>query len=1218
MRSLKLAFFFCITALASFAQSDRGSVTGTISDPAGAVVASAPIQVKNADTGAVYDGGSSDTGNYVIPLPAGTYSMTVTVPGFKKYVRENISVPVAQTVRLDVKLEVGSNAESVTVTEAAPLLQTESGELSHNIGSDKLNDLPVLQIGGSSATGLRNPYAVVNLLPGSSNLAADSYVRINGTPSNTMSFKVEGQDAYSGIFTSQSWTQPSVDAIQEFSVQTSNFAAEFGQAGAAVFNVTMRSGTNQFHGGAYEYFANDVLNAGIPFTSDANHANNLIRPVIRRNDFGFTIGGPVDIPHVYRGHDRTFFFFNYEAYREVIYPATRFFTVPTPDLKGGDFSGVQLHNPVLLNGSPLVTAAGDHVFQQEIFDPGTTRTVNGQVLRSPFPGQQIPIASMDPVALKIQALLPTANLPGTINNFNPSYSNLKTSSIPSVKIDHSLNAKMKISGYWGRTATSVPNNDGLPDPITTGIAGIVVTHTVRLNYDQTITPTLLLHLGAGLLYTNDHQLPDVDAYDPVGQLNLKGTYTNLFPRITGLASTNQPGFSGTLGPYTPILLKNYKPTANASLTWVKGNHTFKFGGELVVDGYPAYVQTYANGNYGFAAPETGLPFLNGAQVVGSPGYNYAGFLLGAVDSFGIGVPTDTRLGNHAIGLFAQDSWKVTRKLTVDYGLRYDYETYLQAEHGVMPEFGPNVVNPSAGGRLGGTLFQATCKCKIADNYPFAFGPRLGIAYQITPKTVLRVGAGVTYARSAPNAFLSYSVGSYYPIGNQNYGSPLFTLQQGSLAGCGNDSGLNCFNITWPNFDPGQYPLPNTTATPLIALATDAGRPARQLQWSIGLQREITRNLVIEADYVGSRGVWWTSPSLVSPNSITPEMLAADGFNLNNPKAVQSLLATPLGRVTPALLGAAGLPADTSVGQLPYAGFPITQTVAQTLRPYPQFGGITYFLSPALGNTWYDSLQVKVTKRLSHGLDVQSSFTWAKQLAEGTEAADPYFVGPAAQVNDVFNHALNKYLSGYDQPFLLVVAPTYTVPKPEFGFLQNKVVSALVRDWQFGAVLRYGSGLPILAPSANNALSSALERGTYENRVPGKPLFTQDLNCHCFDPSKTFVLNPDAWSEPGPLEFGTAAAYYSDFRYARHPSENVSLGRLFRIKEKASVQVRAEFTNIFNRTYVPNPGEFGGSVATQLTNQKTGQTLSGFGQINTVGGGAGASPRTGQLVARFSF
>jgi len=252
-------------AIAALAQSDRGSITGTIADPSGAVVASAKVEAKNIDNGSIYEAGSSSTGNYVLPqLPTGNYELTVTVTGFKKYVKQNIFLPVAQTVRVDVKLDVGTTSDTVTITEATPLLKTESGELSHNVTTDRINNLPVLQIG--SGAGLRSPYAMTNLIPGSS-FAPDVAIRINGMPSNTQSIRIEGQDAQSGIYsTLQSWTQPSVDAIQEVSIQTSNYAAEFGQAGGGVFNTTMKSGTNQFHGGAYDYLVNEALNAGTPNT----------------------------------------------------------------------------------------------------------------------------------------------------------------------------------------------------------------------------------------------------------------------------------------------------------------------------------------------------------------------------------------------------------------------------------------------------------------------------------------------------------------------------------------------------------------------------------------------------------------------------------------------------------------------------------------------------------------------------------------------------------------------------------------------------------------------------------------------------------------------------------------------------------------------------------------------------------------------------------------
>src|SRR6516162_5486579 len=266
-RLITLGVFLC--AWAAFAQSDRGTITGTISDPAGAVVAAAPIEVRNVETGAVYQAGSSATGNYVVQLPTGTYELSVTVPGFKKYVRQNLVVPVAQTLRIDIGLEVGAATESVTITEAAPLLKTESGELSHNVATDTLDNLPVLGIGASAGSaGIRNPYAVLQVLPGA-DWRPDLSIRLNGMPSNSQALRLEGQDSTNGIASStQSQTQPSVEAIEEFAIQTSNFAAEFGQAGGGVFNVTMKSGTNQLHGSGYEYFVNEALNAGQPFTND--------------------------------------------------------------------------------------------------------------------------------------------------------------------------------------------------------------------------------------------------------------------------------------------------------------------------------------------------------------------------------------------------------------------------------------------------------------------------------------------------------------------------------------------------------------------------------------------------------------------------------------------------------------------------------------------------------------------------------------------------------------------------------------------------------------------------------------------------------------------------------------------------------------------------------------------------------------------------------------
>lgn len=1196
-----LVVALCISAV--WAQSDRGTITGTVSDPAGAVVSNAPIEAKHLETGANYEAATSATGNYTLSqLPTGTYELTISVAGFKKFVRQNLVLPVAQTLRIDAVLEVGSNAESVTVTEAAPLLKTESGDLSHNVNTNTMDNLPVLGIGAANAgsAGIRNPYAVLNLLPGSA-WTPDSNMRLNGLPSNTEALRIEGQDATNGLIDTQSMTQPSVDAIQEFAVETSNFAAEFGQVGGGYFNVTMKSGTNQFHGSAYEYFVNEDLNAGTAFTNNGN--GQLLRPRQRRNDFGFTLGGPVEIPKVYNGHDKAFFFFSFEQYRETVITNNAPITVPTLAYRSGNFQQALTGRNLCPASNPGCDPLGRPIMENTIYDPGTQRVVNGQVVRDPFPNNTIPPQDLDPVALAVQKMLPLPTSSGLINNYLTTYTNPRLTYIPSVKIDYQLSAKSKISGYWARTYTDTPNNAALPFPITASTGSNIVAHTIRLNFDQTLTPTVLLHLGAGLVYLLDNV--EAGAYDPVSGIGLKGTYTNLFPSLQGLSAAQ--GGSASMGPGAIAKIWNTKPTANTSLTWVRSNHTYKFGGEMILEGYPAYNQTYANAWILFSAIESGLPSTNGQSLAGGTvGFPYASFLLGAVDNGFVGVPSKSRMGSHSFSWFAQDSWKVTRKITFDYGLRYDFETYLKEEYGRIPYFSASTPNPSVSGRLGAVAFDGFepghCQCNIAHNYPWAYGPRLGLAYQFLPRTVLRAGAGVSYFKTDDNGLNSFSTGSEYIYTAPTYGSPAYTLASGVP-----------YKLVWPNLDPGQVPLPGTFASPAQQIDPHAGRPPRIIQWSVGLQREIARNFVAEATYVGNRGAYWNSAYIICPNCIDQGILNHYGLSLNNP-ADLTLLGSTIN---------SSIAAQRGFG-LPYSGFPATASVAQALRPFPQFSNITNMHWAPDGDSWYDALQTKLTKRFSHGLDFQSSFTWSKAFSVGTEA-DISTISPATPAtNDVFNRPQNKYISGLDQPYLFVFAGNYTTPRTSgHGLLGNKAFSWIARDWTVGAVLRYGSGLPILSPIATNGLAQLLFRGTgavgttggtFMDRVPGVPLYTVDINCHCYDPNKTFVLNPAAWTNPPAGQWGTAAGYYDDYRYQRRPAESMSLGRIFRIKERTSLQVRAEFTNIFNRTEANNPTS-SNALATQTRNS-LGQTTAGFGFVNTAT--VFSAPRQGQLVARFQF
>jgi len=702
-------------------------------------------------------------------------------------------------------------------------------------------------------------------------------------------------------------------------------------------------------------------------------------------------------------------------------------------------------------------------------------------------------------------------------------------------------------------------------------------------------------------------------------------------------SGNNQGGVKNLGPGNannrhPLMYQ--KPTANLSLTWTKDNHTYKFGSELRIDGNSSTVYSSTSGTYTFSTAQTGLPTVTlagGTLGGGTVGFPYASFLLGAVDTVRIAPPNTIRVGKHQIGLFAQDTWKVTRKLTLDYGLRYDYSTYLKEENGRLAQFSPTTPNPSAGGLPGAVIFEGSgdgkCNCDFAKNYPWAFGPRLGAAYQFAPKMVLRVGVGLVYAGTEDsNGATQGGLTALQAVLSPGNGDPVMTLR----------NGIPFTPPPFPNFDPGQYPQPGFAGSqsPAVFYDANAGRPPRQFQWSIGIQREILQDLAVDISYVGNRGVWWYAPGLIDVNALTPERLASFGLDLNNSDD-RTLLRSTLGSATAANRG---------FNKPPFAGYPTNLSVAQSLRPFPQFGSISSLWAP-LGKTWYDSLQIKATKRYSHGLSSSVNFTWSKNLSMGN-ASNPTVPGIGAApvpYNDVFNRDQNKYISQFDQPFIFNFSVNYTTP----ALKGNSILSWVTSDWTLGIFAQYGSGLPIPAPYAQNNLQTLLLRNipngqtlSFANRVKGEPLFIQDLNCHCFDPNKEFVLNPKAWVDAPDGQFGTGAAYYSDYRYQRQPQENFAFGRDFKLNGDGRVRlnVRAEFTNIFNRSRLPSttasfittnakatrtfvdpsdptktlnvPADSNGHVDTKVAG--------GFGFVNTSSAPSTPASRQGQIVARISF
>jgi hypothetical protein len=1232
--------------MAALAQTDRGTITGSVADQSGAVVAAAPIEARNVGTGQVYSVLSTETGNYTIAqLPAGSYELTANVQGFKKFVRQGLTLATAQTLRVDLSLEVGSSAESVTVTAEATLLKTESGELAQNVTVSQLNNLPVLGVGPTqaSAAGVRNPWALALLVPGAQYSVSQGAggaggvpsMVVNGAPANTASYRIEGMDAGNNgtlaVFTMQ--VQPSAEAIQEVAVQTSNFAAEFGAVGGGLFNATMRSGTNTYHGSLYNYNVNEAYNARQPFTGLLNRA--------RRNNYGVSLGGPVRIPKLYNGTDRSFFFFNWEQFLESQVVFTSVVTVPTPAYRAGDFSGVITGS----NNLPLRTAAGVYIdplgrqfLSGTVFDPGTERAVTcsatvtpaptcvalGQAgtpvfVRDPFPGNRISPTQFDRVATNVQNLIPLPEGPNATrqvgSNFNRGWKSSRSTEIPSLKLDQAM-GKGNLSFYWSgtRTADQYPvvgspgTPEGFPDVITSTIANFDRSYTLRVNYDHSITPTLLLHLGAGYLNNRLWDASPVTDFNPLRDIGLRGPFAvnRNFPRMTFDVATVATGGMSSMGALFQTQQMLQKPQGNLSLTWVRKNHTIKLGAEGRTEGNPQITwgqPPWSNsGSYTFAGASVNQTALQGVNLTqGTTGFSYAGFLLGRVTTYAVGVPAVYRFGKQQWALFLQDSWKVTRKLTLDYGLRWDYGTYAREQYGRTANFSRETPNPSAGGRLGAIIYEATCKCTFANNYPYAIGPRIGVAYQMLPRTVLRAGIGVVYNQTTvvAGAPLSYQTG-----GTPGFGQALFALQDGVPSSV---------QPTWPNFDPGFLPLAGQVGAPPTFLDPSAGRPARQIQWSAGIQREINRNLVAEASYVANRGAWWPAGALSPVNSMSEQLLNHYGFTVGNANDAV-LLNTQLGQLTAAQRSQL---AQKGVG-LPYNGFPSNQTVLQSLLPYPQFTGNINPGAAPLGRTWYDSLQTTVTQRFTRGLSLNGNFTWAKTLDLNNSP-------------DIFNRQLGKNYAGNDLPFQFRLSAQYVSPVLRGGVFQNRILSYIFSEWGMAWYLQYQSAPVLARPAFNglNPISRWLGRGPGPaERVPGQPLYSTnwvdvdgkqrtdelDINCHCFDPRKTVVLNRNAWAAVPDGQFSSNLSTIRNFRGFRYPTENLNFSRVFRFKERVTLNIRGEFSNVFNRVRLPQPSVLN-PAANPVISPQTGLYTAGYGTVVPV---AVTQQRGGMIVARLMF
>lgn len=1144
LRVVHAAVCIGLLAAALLAQGNLGGLTGNVVDDSGALVAEATITLRNIATNAAYKTTSTSSGVYAFrALPPGDYELETEKTGFKKSVRERISILTATTTTLDIVLSIGAVSESVTVSGNVAALQTTSPEVSTVLERRAILDLPI-EVGSGGATtaasGRRQPENFIFLTPGVSGIPWSK--NINGSPDFTQEILYDGISAQLAVtpgFLAQ--TSPPYEAVQEFKVQNSLFPAEYGR-GFGVINFTLRSGTNRFHGDLFEFFRNDKLDAR-PFFAAA-------RPRVRYNEFGGSFGGPLWIPKLYNGKDRTFFNFNYTGLRNRPPLSGNLISLPTAAFKQGDFSGYRDASGALI----------------PIFDPATT-TPDGT--RTMFPGNIIPANRISKVASNVLPLIPSPDLPGYFNNYLNRTANPTTDESWSIKADHILTSNQRLSFSYWQTSTKTPSYSPLGPSTPIGLWGMnpVDGQAYRINYDYTIRPNLLHHFAYGYTYSNPIRARDTR----------KGNQIYQVPGIP-LDSTGFPLFSVTntygnlaLGnsdqqPNDPSKNRNYSFVDN--LSWIKGQHQFKFGIDIRLLQYDNFNGTGSGGLSGtfvFDPLSTANPTSPEASRQGN---GWASLLLGQVYSGSRLIPAPPRrMRNEYYAWYAEDVWKVSRKFTLTLGLRHEIPTVVQEASSAQSYLDLKLPNPGAGGRLGALAFLKPGQL-LTPNYYRAFSPRLGVAYAWNEKTVIRSGFGMFY--SPTNAT---SVGRMNTLFLAGYSFPQTfpQLTSGRVPALLLDNGPPAYTGTLPNTDPTLV-----NGSVIDFMNPGAGKPGYVSSWTFDIQRELPAQFMLDIGYVGQKGTALPS-GLENLNQVDFRYLSL-GNTLNqdiNSPAAQ----------------AAGIP-------LPYPGF--RGSVSQALRPYPQYTDVQNLYQP-IGWSKYHSLQIRLQRRYSSGLSMLAAYTLSKNIVSGGGYTGFGDSAAASRPLDTANRQLERRLAGFDTPHNLILSWSYELPFGKGKPLLNnapKIANLLVSGWEVNAIQRYVSGTPIgvggggVIPLANG--------GNRPNRVLGVSART-NVSRSDFDPARDRYLDINAFSQPAPFTLGNSPPVLGNVRNFGLLNEDFSVLKDFKLHEEHRLQFRAEFFNVLNRVVF-------GSPSTNLNAPAT------FGRI----GGQANSPRHTQLGLKYIF
>jgi hypothetical protein len=1129
----RLAALLLACSASIFAQESRGTINGRVMDPSGAIVPGAEVRAINEQTNVTASAKTNEAGNYSIPfLAPGTYKLSADLTGFKKTEKPGITLRVGDVLNVDLTLEVGTASETVEVSGGTPLLESSTVQLGQVIGERQIQDLPI-QAGNANELVLLTPGVVnsTNLRQRKSSFnSASSQFTTNGNALYSNEYTIDGvpDTFFNGGGSPLIAFQLPENSVSEFKVQTSSFDSATGHTPGAVLNTVTRSGANGYHGELHEWMINSALDASTFF----QNASGGAKPAYQDNRYGASLGGPLRIPKLYNGRDKTFFFFGWEG-NQWGKPTATIGTVPTLAERNGDFSAL------LALGS-----------QYQIYNPFTTQpAANGRYTRQPFPGNIIPQNLIDPVAKAIQSYYPLPNTVGTaagLNNYTRNTKDVFDYNAWVGRVDHNFSDRNRafirlFQDRYLETDSAFYNN------IAGGLNLKRVNRGAVADDVLVLSSATILDLRYGITAEETPENRPSKGFDLASLgfsqnlLSLLNPETQTFPQVylntraptnrcTGACTGTFSGFGnfnsgdGTLTGY----IHDWAATA----TTIHGNHSLRYGldlrlyrgfgffGGFDVSPQLAFLPTYANGP-------------NDNSTVAPLGQEYASFLLG-IPSGQMTRSASFATQNTYYAGFVQDDWKLTPHLTVNLGLRYEYESPMSERYDrAVRGFDRNTPNPIAAAAIvayaqnpipqipvsqfqvrGGLLFADPNHHQLWNPLTKDFLPRFGIAYQFNPNTVIRGGYGIYYDTIGINRTPAIQTGF-------TASTPI----QASL-----DNGLHYVATT-------ANPFPNGLIQPLGAasgLTTNLGQsltvyPTDRLQpysqrWTLDMQRTLFKEFLLDIGYVGNKAIHLGADRNINatPNQYLTRSVFRDTATIN---ALSATVKNPF----------FGL---NSV-------YPSTITVADLLRPYPQFGDIIE--TDPIGYSWYHALQVRAEKRFAKGYMAGVSYTCSKNM----EATSFLNAGDAS---------VNRSISALDRPHRFNFQTMIELPFGRgraLGSHMSKALDAIVGGWQVNSIFTYQSGAP---QSFGNII--------FLGDLHDIPLSSDQRSVNrWFNTAAGFVT---ASAQQPSFNIRTFPKYLAGVRGDGQTDWNASLLKTFSIRERVKLQLRFEGYDILNHPNFSDP------------------------------------------------